>query len=157
MAGLAGGGRVPRPGEVSLAHHGVLFLGELPEFNREVLEVLRQPIEDGLVTISRAAGALTYPSRFMLAAAMNPCPCGYARDDFKPCICTPPQIQRYRSRISGPLLDRIDVQIEVPRLKQDELMGEGSGEGSAAIAARVRAARDRQEERLSGRSGRLEI
>ncbi|MGE5530015.1 MAG: YifB family Mg chelatase-like AAA ATPase [Patescibacteria group bacterium] len=150
MAGLAGGGRLPRPGEVSLAHHGVLFLDELPEFSREVLEVLRQPVEDGLVTISRAAGALTYPSRFMLAAAMNPCPCGYAGDAAKPCTCTPLQIQRYRGRISGPLLDRIDVQIEVPRVKHDELMDGAAGEGSASIRARVAAARERQERRLSG-------
>ena len=151
MAGLAGGGRVPRPGEVSLAHHGVLFLDEFPEFSREVLEVLRQPVEDGLVTISRAAAALTYPSRFMLAAAMNPCPCGYAGDSAKPCTCTPMQIQRYRSRISGPLLDRIDVQIGVPRLKNEELMGNAAGESSAAVKARVMAARERQERRLAAK------
>jgi len=151
MAGLAGGGRLPRPGEVSLAHHGVLFLDELPEFSREALEVLRQPVEDGVVTISRAAGALTYPSRFMLTAAMNPCPCGYNGDSAKPCSCTPMQIQRYRGRISGPLLDRIDVQIEVPRLQQNELMGNMQGEDSASIRARVIAARARQEKRLAHR------
>ena len=151
MAGLAGGGRFPRPGEVSLAHHGVLFLDELPEFSREVLEVLRQPLEDGVVTISRAAGSLTYPSRFMLAAAMNPCPCGFAGDPSRPCRCTPVQIQRYRSRISGPLLDRIDVQIEVPRLKHEELMGNATGEDSATVRARVMEARERQARRLAGR------
>ncbi|MGE5599177.1 MAG: YifB family Mg chelatase-like AAA ATPase [Bacteroidota bacterium] len=151
MAGLAGGGRLPRPGEVSLAHHGVLFLDEFPEFSREALEVLRQPIEDGVVTISRAAAALTYPSRFMLAAAMNPCPCGYAGDSSRPCTCTPLQVQRYRGRISGPLMDRIDVQIEVPRLKNEELAAEAGGEPSEAIRARVAQARERQEERLAGR------
>lgn len=151
MAGLAGGGRLPRPGEVSLAHHGVLFLDEFPEFSREALEVLRQPIEDGVVTIARAAAALTYPSRFMLTAAMNPCPCGYAGDKSKPCTCTPLQVQRYRSRISGPLLDRIDVQIEVPRIKNEELANESTGESSAAIRARVIEARARQAHRLAGR------
>ena len=146
-AGLVGGGRQPRPGEVSLAHHGVLFLDEFPEFSREALEVLRQPIEDGQVTISRAAAALTYPSRFMLAAAMNPCPCGVG-DAGKPCTCTPLQVQRYRQKISGPLLDRIDVQIEVPRIKQEDLNDRRVAEGSAAIRERVLRARERQISRL---------
>ncbi len=151
MAGLAGGGRIPRPGEVSLAHHGVLFLDELPEFEREVLEVLRQPLEDGLVTISRAAGTLTYPCRFMLTAAMNPCPCGYSGDPTHPCTCTPTQIHKYRGRISGPLLDRIDVQIEVPRPRQDKLMAPAQGEPSSAVRARIAAARARQASRLNPR------
>ena len=130
----------------------MLFLDEFPEFSREALEVLRQPVEDGVVTISRAAGALTYPSRFMLTAAMNPCPCGYSGDSAQPCSCTPVQIQRYRGRISGPLLDRIDVQIEVPRLKQNELMEDRQGEDSAAVRKRVswRRAKGRPR-RLAGR------
>jgi magnesium chelatase family protein len=147
-AGLVGGGNIPRPGEVSLAHHGVLFLDELPEFKRHVLEVLRQPLEDGQVTIARAATSLTYPARFMLAAAMNPCPCGYATDPVKECSCTPLQIQRYLARISGPLLDRIDIHIDVPPLKHRELGGEPSGESSAAIRERVQRARQIQQERF---------
>ncbi len=147
-AGLIGGGNVPRPGEVSLAHHGVLFLDELPEFKRHVLEVLRQPLEDGQVTIARAVSSLTYPARFMLAAAMNPCPCGYATDPAKECSCTPLQIQRYLARISGPLLDRIDIHVDVPPLKQRELTGEPAGEPSTAIRARVRNARLAQQERF---------
>jgi magnesium chelatase family protein len=147
-AGLIGGGNVPRPGEVSLAHHGVLFLDELPEFKRHVLEVLRQPLEDGQVTIARAISSLTYPARFMLAAAMNPCPCGYATDPTKECSCTPLQIQRYLARISGPLLDRIDIHVDVPPLKQRELTGEPLGEPSAAIRERVRHARALQQERF---------
>ena len=147
-AGLVGGGNIPRPGEVSLAHHGVLFLDELPEFKRHVLEVLRQPLEDGQVTIARAASSLTYPARFMLAAAMNPCPCGYATDPVKECSCTPLQIQRYLARISGPLLDRIDIHIDVPPLKHRELGGEPSGESSAVIRERVQRARQIQQERF---------
>jgi magnesium chelatase family protein len=147
-AGLIGGGRIPRPGEVSLAHHGVLFLDELPEFPREVLEVLRQPIEDGRVTIARAATSLTYPARFMLAAAMNPCPCGYFGDSLKLCTCTPLQIQRYQGRISGPLLDRFDLQIEVPRLAEFELETVPKAESSKIIRQRVEAARALQRERF---------
>jgi magnesium chelatase family protein len=147
-AGLIGGGAIPRPGEVSLAHHGVLFLDELPEFKRHVLEVLRQPLEDGQVTIARAQSSLTYPARFMLAAAMNPCPCGYATDPTKECSCTPLQIQRYLARISGPLLDRIDIHVEVPPLKRGELTDESLGEPSAGIRDRVRRARELQQDRF---------
>jgi magnesium chelatase family protein len=147
-AGLIGGGNVPRPGEVSLAHHGVLFLDELPEFKRHVLEVLRQPLEDGQVTIARALSSLTYPARFMLAAAMNPCPCGYATDPSKECSCTPLQIQRYLARISGPLLDRIDIHVDVPPVKHRELTGEPSGEPSAVVRDRVRRARLIQQDRF---------
>ena len=149
-AGLIGGGAVPRPGEVSLAHHGVLFLDELPEFDRSVLEVLRQPLEDQRVTISRAAMTLTFPASFMLAAAMNPCPCGYFNDPTRECRCTPLQIQRYVGRISGPLMDRIDIHVDVPavRFKEMSERGGASGEGSAALRARVLAARERQHERL---------
>ena len=147
--GLVGGGSVPHPGEVSLAHHGVLFLDELPEFRRDALEVLRQPIEDGQVTISRAAAAYTYPASFMLISAMNPCPCGYYQDPTRQCTCSPHLIQRYLQRISGPLLDRIDIHIEVPRLKLDEFTTGGpTGEPSGSIRARVEAARRRQSERF---------
>jgi len=150
-AGLIGGGAVPRPGEVSLAHHGVLFLDELPEFDRSVLEVLRQPLEDQRVTISRAAMSLTFPASFMLAAAMNPCPCGFWNDPTRECRCTPPQIQRYVGRISGPLLDRIDIHVDVPAVRFRELAGRGAGEaeGSADVRARVVAARARQRERFA--------
>ncbi len=150
-AGLIGGGRPPRPGEVSLSHNGVLFLDELPEFNRHVLEVMRQPLEDGQVTISRAAIALTFPSRFMLVAAMNPCPCGWFGDPFHECTCTPGMIERYMSRISGPLLDRIDIHIEVPRLTSDELGEKPTGENSATIRERVNRARKKQIERYKDR------
>jgi magnesium chelatase family protein len=143
-AGLIGGGAIPRPGEVSLAHHGVLFLDELPEFERNVLEVLRQPLEEGNVTIARAALSVTFPSRFMLAAAMNPCPCGFFGDPTRECRCTPPQIQRYVSKISGPLLDRIDIHIEVPAVKYKELRSKDDLEDSAAVRSRVVAARSRQ-------------
>ena len=148
-AGLIGGGIIPRPGEVSLAHNGLLFLDELPEFPRNVLEVLRQPLEDGVVTIARASMSLTFPARFMLAAAMNPCPCGYFNDKSRDCMCTPPMIQRYVSKVSGPLLDRIDIHIEVPAVQYKELRGAASAEGSAEIRTRVLAARERQHARFA--------
>ncbi len=141
---LVGGGSLPRPGEISLAHHGVLFLDELPEFDRRVLDVLREPLESGRIAISRAARQAEFPARFQLVAAMNPCPCGYAGDPSGRCRCTPDAIQRYRSRVSGPLLDRIDLKLEVPRVAQTELRAAASGESSAAVRARVVAARERQ-------------
>ena len=147
-AGLIGGGHIPRPGEVSLAHHGVLFLDELSEFKKHVLEVLRQPLEDLQVTISRAALTLTYPASFMLIAAMNPCPCGYFSDPKHECRCTYPQIHRYRSKISGPLMDRIDIHVEVPAVLYKDLMGESDSESSEVIGARVAAARAHQLERF---------
>ena len=147
-AGLIGGGMIPRPGEVSLAHNGLLFLDELPEFPRNVLEVLRQPLEDGVVTIARASMSLSFPAQFMLAAAMNPCPCGYFNDKSRECMCTPPMIQRYVSKVSGPLLDRIDIHIEVPAVQYKELRGGSASEGSAEIRARVLAARERQHNRF---------
>jgi magnesium chelatase family protein len=147
-AGLVGGGNWPRPGEVSLAHRGVLFLDEFTEFSTRVLEVMRQPIEDKQVTISRASGSLTFPANFQLIAAMNPCPCGYYGDPVKPCSCAPSTITRYQHRISGPLLDRIDIQIHVPRVEYDKLTGEREGESSADIRARVEAARQVQLERF---------
>ncbi|KXU36675.1 magnesium chelatase [Cephaloticoccus primus] len=147
--GLLGGGTVPGPGEISLAHHGVLFLDELPEFKRSALEVLRQPLEDGEVTISRSAGKVTLPCAFMLTAAMNPCPCGYLGDPQHDCRCSPIQIQRYRSRISGPLLDRIDIHIDAPALSIRELRAETLGESSAAMRQRIQAARTRQHARFS--------
>ena len=143
-AGLIGGGRVPMPGEVSLAHNGLLFLDELPEFKRNVLEVLRQPLEEGEVCISRASGSITYPANFILPAAMNPCPCGYRNDAKRECTCTPPQIRNYVSRISGPLLDRIDIHIEVPALEYKELSSERAGEPSERIRERVEQARQVQ-------------
>ena len=150
-AGLSGGGTVPKPGEISLAHNGVLFLDELPEFTRSSMETMRQPIEDGKITISRAAGSLTYPCAVMLVAAMNPCPCGYLGHPTKPCTCTPGAAQRYLSRVSGPLLDRIDIQIEVPPVEFDELSSrERTEEPSAAIKARVDAARKIQQARFAG-------
>jgi magnesium chelatase family protein len=148
--GIIGGGRIPRPGEVSLAHHGVLFLDEFPEFERNVLEVLRQPLEDGKVTISRAHSTLTYPAQFMLVAAMNPCPCGNYMDPVKICSCLPHQVQRYWSRLSGPLLDRIDLHIEVPRLKKEELSSRPDGETSSSIRERIIRARQIQQERFKG-------
>src|SRR5438477_12319296 len=149
-AGLIGGGVVPRPGEVSLAHNGLLFLDELPEFQRNVLEVLRQPLEDGLVTIARASMSLTFPARFMLAAAMNPCPCGFFNDPSRQCTCTPPLIQRYVSKISGPLLDRIDIHIDMPAVKYRELRNDSGGEASEVIRGRVVSARQRQLRRYAG-------
>jgi magnesium chelatase family protein len=149
-AGLIGGGAVPRPGEVSLAHHGVLFLDELPEFQRNVLEVMRQPLEDGAVTISRAATSITFPARFMLAAAMNPCPCGFFGDSTRECHCSPPQIQRYVSKISGPLIDRIDIHIEVPAVKYKELRGASATEDSATVRERVLKACALQTQRFTG-------
>ena len=146
-AGLIGGGAIPRPGEVSLGHNGVLFLDELPEFQRNVLEVLRQPLEDGIVSIARAALSVSFPSRFMLAAAMNPCPCGFFGDPTRDCHCTPTQIQRYVSKISGPLLDRIDIHIEVPAVKYKELRSPAESESSASVRQRVIAARQIQMER----------
>jgi len=148
---LVGGGRIPKPGEVSLAHNGVLFLDELPEFHRNVLEALRQPLEDGNVTISRALTSLTYPARFMLVAAMNPCPCGYFTHPSRECSCTPHQIQKYLSRISGPLLDRIDIHIEAPSLEYRDMADNTSSESSKDIRARVEKARRIQEERFKGR------
>jgi magnesium chelatase family protein len=149
-AGLIGGGSYPRPGEVSLSHHGVLFLDELPEFTKNVLENLRQPLEDGKVTISRAAMSLCYPARFMLAAALNPCPCGYYTDPRHKCTCSPQQIQKYMSRISGPLLDRIDIHVEVPALSYEELAQKKPGEDSASMRQKVVAARGRQTGRFAG-------
>lgn len=151
-AGLIGGGTVPRPGEVSLAHNGVLFLDELPEFRKNVLEVLRQPLESGEVTIARASMSLSYPARFMLVAAMNPCPCGYATDPHNDCSCTPTVIQRYMNRISGPLMDRIDIHIEVPAVPVAELSQMTAGEVSEDIRGRVQGAREIQLNRFSAQS-----
>jgi magnesium chelatase family protein len=150
-AALVGGGTIPRPGEISLAHHGVLFLDELPEFARNVLEVLRQPLEDGHVTISRSRLSVDYPANFMLVCAMNPCPCGFYIDPMKECTCPSVAIQKYMAKISGPLMDRIDLHIEVPAVKYRELASKESGERSAAIRERVIAARERQIQRFTGR------
>ena len=147
-AGLVGGGTWPQPGEISLAHRGVLFLDEFPEFGRRVLEVLRQPLEDKVVTISRAQGSLTFPSNFMLIAAMNPCPCGYFGDPLRACSCSASVITRYQKRISGPLLDRIDIQVDVPRVDFEKLSSSRLGESSSLVRKRVEAARVRQEARL---------
>ncbi|MDD5766576.1 MAG: YifB family Mg chelatase-like AAA ATPase [Candidatus Marinimicrobia bacterium] len=152
-AALVGGGKYPRPGEVSLSHHGVLFLDELPEFKKNVLEVMRQPLENGYVTISRALMSLTYPASFMLVAAMNPCPCGYATDPNNKCTCSPPAIQKYMSRISGPLMDRIDIHIEVPAVKFSDLASKSGGESSEVIRQRVQAAREIQLRRFKGIKG----
>ena len=149
-AGLLGGGRNPLPGEISLAHNGVLFLDELPEFKRNVLEVLRQPLEQGTVTVSRAAGSFQFPARFILVAAMNPCPCGHYNNPKRPCRCTSSQITRYRSKISGPLLDRIDLHVEVAQLDEHELMSAPAGETSAVIRNRVKQAREVQQRRFTG-------
>ncbi len=149
-AGLVGGGRIPRPGEISLSHRGVLFLDELPEFGQTVLEVLRQPLEDKVVTISRAQGTITYPANFMLVGAMNPCPCGYYGDLVKECTCSATAIARYQKRISGPLLDRIDIHVEVPRVDYEKLSDKRNVEKSETIRKRVQAARSRQLERFKG-------
>jgi magnesium chelatase family protein len=155
LAGLLGGGGVPRPGEVSLAHGGVLFLDELPEFRRDALEGLRQPMEDGVVSIVRAAATTRLPARFTLAASMNPCPCGYSGDARRACRCTPSQLRRYTARVSGPLLDRIDIRVTVPRPTMEELECRSDGERSSEVRSRVRAARAAQCERfgLTGWSG----
>ena len=152
-AALVGGGTIPRPGEISLAHHGVLFLDELPEFARNVLEVLRQPLEDGHVTISRSKLSVDYPANFMLVCAMNPCPCGYYTDPNKECTCQPVLIQKYMAKISGPLLDRIDLHIEVPAVKYRDLSSKESGEPSERIRSRVSQAREVQAARFHGRKG----
>ena len=149
-AGLVGGGRLPRPGEVTLSHRGVLFLDELPEFGHNVLEVLRQPLEDRVVTISRAQGSVTFPANFMLVAAMNPCYCGYYGDPQKQCTCSSSMVSKYQKRISGPLLDRIDIFVEVPRVEYDKLTGEDIGETSAQVRQRVEKARDQQRHRFAG-------
>jgi magnesium chelatase family protein len=148
-AGLVGGGNWPHPGEISLAHRGVLFLDELPEFGPRVLEVMRQPIEDKVVTISRAQGSLTFPANFQLIAAMNPCPCGYYGDPLKPCTCSSSIVTKYQKRISGPLLDRIDIHTEVPRVEYDKLSDKRLGEPSECVRARVEAARERQRARFA--------
>jgi magnesium chelatase family protein len=153
-SGAIGGGTVPRPGEASLAHNGVLFLDELPEFRRDVLEALRQPLEDGEVTIGRARSTFTFPARFMLVCAMNPCPCGFSGDPRHACTCSPQKIRHYRSKISGPLLDRIDIHIEVPALKYDDISTKRAGESSGAVAERVARARRTQLARFAGTSAR---
>jgi magnesium chelatase family protein len=150
--GLIGGGRIPKPGEVSLSHGGVLFLDELPEFGKSVLEVLRQPLEDAQVTISRTQATYTYPSRFLLIAAMNPCPCGFLGSEYKTCTCTPLQVGRYQSKISGPLLDRIDLHIEVPRVKYQDMVSQAEEESSATIRERIMQAREIQNVRFAGRT-----
>ncbi|MCE2466372.1 MAG: YifB family Mg chelatase-like AAA ATPase [Dehalococcoidia bacterium] len=149
-AGLVGGGRIPRPGEITLSHRGVLFLDELPEFGHSALEALRQPIEDKVVTISRAGGTLTFPANFALVGAMNPCPCGYYTHPIKECVCSAGAVARYQKRISGPLLDRMDIFTEVPPVDYDKLAGLGDSEPSSAVRARVKEARDIQEARFEG-------
>jgi magnesium chelatase family protein len=146
--GIVGGGRTPRPGEISLSHNGILFLDEMPEFQKDALEALRQPLEDGVVTISRANASLTYPARLMLVGALNPCPCGYYGDHLHDCTCTPHQVQRYIQRLSGPLLDRIDICIEVPRLPYEDISSLEKSESSASIRVRVEAAHECQRERF---------
>jgi len=154
-AGLVGGGNIPKPGEISLAHRGVLFLDEFPEFGTRVLEVMRQPMEDKVVTISRAKGSLTFSANFQLIAAMNPCPCGYYGDSQKPCSCAQGLVTKYQKRISGPLLDRIDIHIEVPRVDYEKLSGDRVGESSEAIRARVQASRNIQQARFTNPNSRL--
>ncbi len=145
---LVGGGNHPKPGEITLAHRGILFMDEFPEFHRDVLEALRQPLEDGVVTVSRAQGTLNFPARFILIAAMNPCPCGNATNPLKTCICSQGQISKYRRRISGPLMDRIDLHIEVPALKYEKLASEKVSEESSAVRKRVQSARAVQQQRF---------
>ncbi len=145
---LVGGGNHIKPGEITLAHRGVLFLDELPEFHRDVLESLRQPLENGVITVSRATGSLDFPAKFMLVAAMNPCPCGHATDPFKQCLCSPAQISRYKRRLSGPLLDRIDIHLEVPAIKYEKLASEKTEEGSSLVRNRVSQARQIQRQRF---------
>lgn len=151
QASIIGGGRIPNPGEVSLSYHGVLFMDELPEFPKDVLEALRQPLEEGKVTVSRIAAQLTYPAKFLLVAAMNPCPCGYYGDSIKECNCTPHQAQKYRNKVSGPLLDRIDMQLEIPRLEFKELQSDNREEDSSIIRKRVERARQVQLERFKNK------
>ena len=149
-AGLAGGGTIPRPGEISLAHNGLLFLDELAEFDRRTLEILRQPLEDQQVTISRASGTITYPCSFMLVAAMNPCPCGYYGHPTRQCICNQGQVSKYLSKVSGPLLDRFDIHVEVPPVEFDNISSAAKEESSASIRERVQAAREIQNKRFKG-------
>jgi magnesium chelatase family protein len=151
-AGMIGGGRIPQPGEVSLAHQGVLFLDELPEFNRNVLEVLRQPLEERKVTISRSLTTLSYPANIMLVAAMNPCPCGFFGDSSQRCGCSHREVERYLNKVSGPLLDRIDIHVEVPRLEVETIAKSPDGESSAQIRARVKRAREIQQERFQSKA-----
>ena len=153
QAGLVGGGTVPKPGEISLAHRGVLFLDEIVEHSVKTLEVMRQPIEDKIVTISRAQGSLTFPANFLLAAARNPCPCGYFGDSTRACTCSPTMIQRYQARLSGPLLDRIDIHVDVPRVEYDKLMSSKRSESSASVRQRVQKARQHQQERFKAHPG----
>jgi len=149
-AGLVGGGQWPRPGEISLSHRGVLFLDELPEFGHSVLEVLRQPLEDRIITISRAQGSVTFPANFMLVGAMNPCPCGYYGDPFKQCTCSPSLVARYQKRVSGPFIDRVDIFIEVPHIDYEKLADDRLGEESEKVQARIEAARSIQRQRFKG-------
>jgi magnesium chelatase family protein len=148
-AALLGGRAQPRPGEVSLAHHGVLFLDELPEFRRDVIELLRQPLEEGVITIARAQASLTFPARLTLVAALNPCPCGFRGDVAQTCVCSPGQAERYWSRLSGPLWDRLDLCVHVPRLTEDELLNTAPAESSSQVRSRVIAARNRQAQRFA--------
>jgi magnesium chelatase family protein len=150
---LVGGGSHPKPGEISLSHRGVLFLDEFPEFSRSVLENLRQPLEDGVVTVARAASTITFPAQFTLVAAQNPCPCGFYSDPTKHCICTPGQIMKYQKKISGPLLDRIDLCVEVGRIEYDKLASDSYAESSSDIQSRVQKARNIQTERFEGLTG----
>jgi magnesium chelatase family protein len=147
-AGLIGGGRWPKPGEISLAHRGVLFLDELPEFGNRMLEMLRQPLEDKVVSISRSAGSLSYPANFILVGSMNPCPCGFYTDPEKECTCSISMVKKYQQKISGPLMDRIDIHIEVPRVPFEKLSSQRTGEPSEAVRQRVEAARSTQRERF---------